>query len=131
MKGSLAALVVVATSSCSATPLSACAAYDQTTQMNAGYRFPLENAGRPGGYGAVSSSPTSMVSADPKQLAGNTSRAVSAVKSPCCSVELITQDCQRVYIRSPTGVFTLKAAQDNGYEMFLMTGPQPPASSPQ
>lgn len=129
MKWSLAFLTAAAVTSCSAaTPPAACAAYDEATQINAAFRFPVENADRPSGYGAVSSSSTSMVPIGPKQLAGKTARAVSFVKAPCCSVELIVQDRQRVYIRSTSGVLSIKAAWDNGYEMFPITGPKPPAA---
>ncbi|WP_394540210.1 hypothetical protein PRJ39_06440 [Lysobacter enzymogenes] len=128
MRWALAFLTAAAVTSCSAaTPPATCAAYDEAKQINAAYRFPAENAGRAGSYGAISSSPTSMVLIDPKRVVGETARAVSFVKDPCCSVELIVQDCQRIYIRSTSGVFSVKAAFDNGYEMFPITEPTPPA----
>ena len=127
MKWSLAALALVAAVGCSAQSSSpACPAFDSATERNSAFRFLPEAAGRPGGYGRVSSSATAQIPVDPKSIAGKTGRATNAIKDPCCSFELVLEDCQRVYVHFPTGVFTLKESLENGYDMFPITGPKPP-----
>ena len=89
-------------------------------------RWRPEAAARPDGYGRVSSSATHRLPVDPRSIAGKTGRATNAIKDPCCSFELVLEDCQRVYVHFPTGVFTLKESLENGYDMFPITGPKPP-----
>lgn len=106
-----------------------CPAYEEASAKNVNFHFLPEMAEKPGGFKDFSYSATTRSPAPPAALAGKRARLVGYASEPCCALELVKQDCTRVYYHDEDKAFSLKEATELGLEAYPNSGPLKPKPS--